>query len=198
MKRLIIVDDHSVVRHGLINACQAHGFDVVAAVGSVNEARSAIAALVPDAVVVDINLPDASGFDLIHWIRTIDAALPIIILTLNDSVEFLIAARKSGANAYVVKSAPIEEVIAAINFAINSPRSFSSKIRESSYEFALTAREIDVLFLIEKGLSNEEISRKLHISVSTVKTHISSIFQKLSTKNRVAAVSVAREAGLLT
>ena len=198
MKRLIIVDDHSVVRHGLINACQTHGFDVVAAVGSVNEARSAIAALVPDAVVVDINLPDASGFDLIHWIRTIDTALPIIILTLNDSVEFLIAARKSGANAYVVKSAPIEEVIAAINFAIHSPRSFSSKIRESSYELTLTAREIDVLFLIEKGLSNEEISQKLHISVSTVKTHISSIFQKLSTKNRVAAVSVAREAGLLT
>lgn len=198
MKRLIIVDDHAVVRQGLKSACVDRGFEVVAAVGNVNEARSAIAALVPDAVVVDLNLPDASGFDLIHWIRMIDAALPIIILTLNDSVEFLVAARKSGANAYVVKSAPIEEVIAAINFAINSPQSFSSKLRESSYEFALTAREIDVLFLIEKGLSNEEISRKLHISVSTVKTHISSIFQKLSTKNRVAAVSVAREAGLLT
>lgn len=113
MKRLIIVDDHSVVRHGLINSCQVHGFDVVAAVGSVNEARSAIAALVPDAVVVDINLPDASGFDLINWIRRIDHLLPIIVLTLNDSPEYISAARKGGANAYVVKSAPIEEVIAA-------------------------------------------------------------------------------------
>jgi DNA-binding NarL/FixJ family response regulator len=197
MKRLIIVDDHEVVRHGLKNACQVHGLEVVAAVGNVNQARSAIAALVPDAVVVDLNLPDSSGFDLIHWIRQIDNKLPIIILTLNDSVEHLIAARKSGANAYVVKSAPIEEIVAAINFAIKSPQSFSSKIRESSYESTLTAREIDVLFLIEKGLSNVEISQKLHISVSTVKTHISSIFQKLSAKNRVAAISVAREAGLL-
>ena len=198
MKRLIIVDDHSVVRHGLKSACQTHGFEVIAAVGSVNEARSAISALVPNAVVVDINLPDASGFDLIHWIRSIDHELPIIVLTLNDSAEYISAARKGGANAFVVKSAPIDEVIGAINFAINSPRSFSSKLRESTYELTLTAREIDVLFLIEKGFSNEEISQKLHISVSTVKTHISSIFRKLSTKNRVGAVTVAREVGLLT
>lgn len=198
MKRLVIVDDHSVIRHGLQNACEANGFEVIAAAGTVGQARSAIAALVPDAVVVDINLPDASGFDLIRWIRNIDRALPIIVLTLNDSAEYITAARRSGANAYVVKSAPIEELIAAINFSISSPRSFSSKIRESTYELTLTAREIDVLFLIEKGLSNEEISQKLHISVSTVKTHISSIFQKLSTKNRVSAVTVAREAGLLT
>lgn len=198
MKRLIIVDDHSVVRHGLKSACQAHGFEVIAAAGSVNEARSAISALVPDAVVVDINLPDASGFDLIHWIRSIDHDLPIIVLSLNDSAEYIAAARKGGANAYVVKSAPIDEVIAAITFAINSPHSFSSKLRESTYELTLTAREIDVLFLIEKGFSNEEISQKLHISVSTVKTHISSIFRKLSTKNRVGAVTVAREVGLLT
>lgn len=198
MKRLIIVDDHSVVRHGLQSACQANGLEVVAAVATVNQARSAIAALHPDAVVVDINLPDASGFELIRWIRGIDRNLAIIIVTLNDSAEYVTAARRSGANAYVVKSAPIEEVIAAINFALATPRSFSSKLRESSYELTLTAREIDVLFLIEKGLSNQEISRDLHISISTVKTHISSIFQKLSTKNRVAAVAVAREAGLLT
>ena len=198
MKRLIIVDDHSVVRHGLQSACQANGLEVVAAVATVNQARSAIAALHPDAVVVDINLPDASGFELIRWIRGIDRNLAIIIVTLNDSAEYVTAARRSGANAYVVKSAPIEEVIAAINFALVTPRSFSSKLRESSYELTLTAREIDVLFLIEKGLSNQEISRDLHISISTVKTHISSIFQKLSTKNRVAAVAVAREAGLLT
>jgi DNA-binding NarL/FixJ family response regulator len=198
MKRLIIVDDHSVVRYGLKNACQTHGFEVIATVGTVSQARSAIAALIPDAVVVDINLPDASGFDLIHWIRKINRELPIVVLTLNDSAEYITAARKSGANAYVVKSAPIEEVVAAINFAIASPRSFSSKLRESTYELSLTAREIDVLYLIEKGFNNEEISQSLHISVSTVKTHISSIFRKLSAKNRVSAVTAARDVGLLT
>lgn len=198
MTRLLIVDDHTLVRHGLKTACEAHGFEVTAAVGTVGQARSAIAALMPDAVVVDINLPDSSGFELIQWIRSIDRKLPVIVLTLNDSPEYVTAASRCGANAYVVKSAPIDEVIAAINFAVISPYSFSSKIRQSSYELTLTAREMAILFLIEKGLSNQEISENLHISLSTVKTHISSIFQKLSTKNRVAAVAAARAAGLLT
>lgn len=198
MKQLVIVDDHDVVRHGVKSACLAHGYAVVASVSTISQARSAIAALVPDAVIVDINLPDGSGFELIRWIRHIDKNLPVVILSFNDSPEFIKAARKSGANAYVIKTAPIEELMGALNFALCSPHSFSSKVVESKYENSLTAREIDVLSLIEKGCSNEEISAALHISISTVKTHISSIFQKLATKNRAGAIQVARKQGLLT
>ena len=198
MKRLLIVDDHAVVRHGLKLACEHNGFEVVATLPTIAEARSAIAALNPQIVVVDINLPDGSGFELIQWIRKINNSLPIVVLSLNDSPESVRAARSSGANAYVVKSAPIEELIAAIQFAISSPHSFSSKVKASTYEFALTAREFDVLALMDKGFSNLQISVQLHISLSTVKTHVSSILQKLSANNRVAALKVARDTGLLT
>ena len=198
MKRLLIVDDHAVVRHGLKLACEQNGFEVVATLPTISEARSAIAALNPQIVVVDINLPDGSGFELIQWIRKINNSLPIVVLSLNDSPEYVRAARSSGANAYIVKSAPIEELIAAIQFAISSPHSFSSKVKASKYEFALTAREFDVLALMDKGFSNLQISAQLHISLSTVKTHVSSILQKLSANNRVAAIKVARDTGLLT
>jgi len=197
MKRLLIVDDHAVVRHGIKVACEAHGFEVIASASNVSEARSAIAALAPDVVIVDINLPDGTGFDLIHWIRKIDSELPVVVLSLNDSHEYINSARKVGANSYINKSAPIEELMAAVDFAIHSPRTFSSTIKPSPYEYALTARELDVLSLIAKGLSNLQISTQLHISLSTVKTHVSSILQKLCAENRVGAIKVARESGLL-
>lgn len=197
MKRLLVVDDHAVVRHGIQAACVAHGFHIAGLASNIAEARSAIAALKPDAVIVDINLPDGTGFDLIQWIRRLDRDLPIIVLSLNDSLEYINAARKVGANSYVIKSAPIEELIAAIEFAMLSPHSFSSKIMVGSSKFSLTAREFDVLALIANGLSNVQISKQLHISLSTVKTHVSAILQKLSVENRVGAVKVARESGLL-
>jgi len=197
MKRLLIVDDHAVVRHGIKGACEAHGFEVIASASNVSEARSAIAALAPEVVIVDINLPDGTGFDLIHWIRKIDSELPVIVLSLNDSHEYINSARKVGANSYINKSAPIEELMAAVDFAIHSPHTFSSTIKPSPYEYALTARELDVLSLIAKGLSNLQISTQLHISLSTVKTHVSSILQKLCAENRVGAIKVARESGLL-
>lgn len=197
MNRLVIVDDHAVVRHGLLSAFESHGFQVIAAVGSVAEARSALAASAPDVVIIDINLPDATGFDLVKWIRSINRQLPIIILSLNDSPEYINAARSCGANAYVAKSAPMQELVATVNFAIKSPGTFSSKIRGSRYETSLTAREIDVISLIDKGFSNLEISQELHISISTVKSHISSIFQKLAVANRIGAVKAARDSGLL-
>ena len=197
MNKLVIVDDHAVVRHGLQKAFESQDFEVTAAVGTVAQARSAIAAFVPDAVIVDINLPDATGFDLVKWIRSINRQLPIVIVSLNDSSEYIGAARKCGANAYVSKTASMQEIVATVSFAIQSPHTFSSKIKGSACENTLTAREIDVLSLMEKGFSNGDISQSLHISLSTVKSHVSSILQKLSANKRVGAVKVAREAGLL-
>lgn len=198
MNRLVVVDDHDVVRHGLKAALEGCGFSVTASVGSVADARSAIAALAPDAIIVDINLPDGTGYDLIRWIRAIDRQLPILVLTLNDSPEHLHAARKCGANAFLIKSASIDEIVAALNLAVKSPGSFSSTLNPTTSELKLSAREFDVLALIEKGLSNDQIAQKLHISLSTVKSHVSSILQKLSVENRIAAIRAARESGLLT
>jgi len=196
--KVLIVDDHAVVRHGLKSAIQSQGYEVVAEAGSINEAQAFMAQTNPDAIIVDINLPDGSGFDLVAWSRRVSPTTAIVVLTLNEGADYVRAARSAGANAFIVKNAPLTELIAALDFAISSPQSFSSKqICISGIDSGLSAREIDVLYSISHGLSNTAIATDLYISVSTVKTHVSSILRKLEADNRVQALSIARERGLL-
>ncbi len=195
---VLIVDDHAVVRHGLKSAIESHGHRVVAEAGSIKQAQAFLAHTTPDAIVVDINLPDGSGFDLVAWSRKISPKIAIVILTLNDGEDYVRAAKSAGANAFIVKNAPLSDLIAALDFAITSPTSFSSKqICVSGIDSGLSAREIDVLQSINHGLSNTAIAANLYISVSTVKTHVSSILRKLDADNRVQALAIARERGLL-
>lgn len=196
--KVLIVDDHVVVRHGLKSAIQSHGYEVVVEAGSINEAQAIMAQTNPDAIIVDINLPDGSGFDLVAWSRRVSPRTAIVVLTLNDGADYVRAAKSAGANAFIIKNAPLSDVIAALDFAISSPTSFSSKkLCSSSTDSGLSAREIDVLHSINHGLSNSAIATDLYISVSTVKTHVSSILRKLDADNRVQALSIARERGLL-
>ena len=200
MIRVLIVDDHAIVREGLSNAFALANLQVVGSVGTIAEAISQIAHTNPDVVIIDLNLPDGSGFEVVQWIRSISKETGVVILTLNSGSEFVIAAMKSGANSFVVKSAPVSEIIAAIEHCISSPSSFSSKGLSSlphSAEALLTAREIDVLMKISFGLSNQEIAQQLFLSQSTVKSHIGSIFRKLNVENRVSALNYARANGLL-
>ena len=196
--KVLIVDDHAVVRHGLKSAIQTHGYEVVAAAGSTNEAKAFMAQTNPDAIIVDINLPDGSGFDVVAWARKVSPTIAIVILTLNDGEDYVRAAKNAGANAFVVKNAPISDLLAALDFSISSPTSFSSKhVLATGIDSGLTAREIDVLQSISHGCSNTAIATNLFISVSTVKTHVSSILRKLDADSRVQALSIARERGLL-
>ena len=124
----------------------------------------------------------------------------IVILTLNSGTEFITAALKSGANSFVVKNASMSEIIAAIQLCVTSPSTFSAQglsALMTSSKISLTAREIDVLKMISLGLSNQEISLRLFLSQSTIKSHITSIFRKLGVDNRVSAINFARENGLL-
>ena len=195
---MLIVDDHAVVRHGLKSAIETHGYEVVAVAGSINEAKAFMAQTNPDAIIVDINLPDGSGFDLVSWARKVSSATAIVVLTLNDGADYVRAAKKAGANAFIVKNAPISDLLAAIDFSILSPSAFSSKnILITGVDSGLTAREIDVLQSISHGSSNAAIATNLFISVPTVKSHVSSILRKLNADNRVQALSIARERGLL-
>lgn len=196
--KVLIVDDHAVVRHGLKSAIESVGYEVVAEAGSINEAQAFMAQTNPDAIIVDVNLPDGSGFDLVAWARKVSPTMAIVVLTLNDGQDYVRAAKSAGANAYIVKSAPLMDVIAALRFAASSPHSFSSKlICTTGVDSGLSAREIDVLQSINLGLNNIAIAKNLFISVSTVKTHVSSILRKLDADNRVQALTIARERGLL-
>jgi DNA-binding NarL/FixJ family response regulator len=196
--KVLIVDDHAVVRYGLKSAIETHGYEVVAVAGSINEAKAFMAQTNPDVIIVDLNLPDGSGFDVVLWARKVSPITAIVVLTLNDGADYVRAAQSAGANAFIVKNAPISDLLAAIDFSISSPSSFSSKhILSTGVDSGLTARELDVLQSISHGLSNAAIATNLFISLSTVKTHVSSILRKLDVDNRVQALSIAHERGLL-
>lgn len=196
--KIVIVDDHAVVRHGLQSAIQSHGYEVVAVAGSINEAKSFMAQTNPDGIIVDINLPDGSGYDLVSWARKVSPTIAIVVLTLNDGAVYVRAGKSAGANAFIVKSAPLSDLLAALDFALSSQSLFSSKnVSPLEIDSGLSAREIDVLQLINLGSSNGAIATNLFISVSTVKTHVSSILRKLDAENRVQALKIARERGLL-
>ena len=200
MIRVLIVDDHAVVREGLITAFTHSQLEVVGSAATVAEAIAQIAHTNPDVVVVDLNLPDGSGYEIIQWIRSISKEIGIVILTLNSGPEFVVAAMKSGANSFVVKSAPVSEIVSAIKHFVSSPISFSAKgMKEvaTSTDRLLTGREIDVLMKISLGLSNQEIARQLFLSQSTIKSHVNAIFRKLNVDNRISAINFARENGLL-
>ena len=200
MIRVLIVDDHEVVRAGLIGAFTHANLEVVGSAATVAEAIAQVAHTNPDVVVVDLNLPDGSGFEVIQWIRSISKEIGIVILTLNSGPEFVVAAMKSGANSFVVKTAPVSEIVSAIKHCMTSPYGFSAKglsALSNTTDPLLTAREIDVLMKISLGLSNHEIAKQLFLSQSTIKSHITAIFRKLNVDNRISAINFARENGLL-
>jgi DNA-binding NarL/FixJ family response regulator len=198
MTRLLIIDDHAVVRQGLIQAFNDKGFASIETAGNLKEARAKIAAFNPEAIIVDLNLPDGSGLEIVQWVRKHSADIAIIILSLNDPAQFVKVARSSGANAYLSKSQSMPEIISAVSFAVANPGSFTSTLTsDQPLDFDLTAREIEVLYLLAEGASNLEISTKLFISISTVKTHISALMRKLQCTNRTAAVKIARDNGFL-
>ena len=202
MKRILIIDDHAVVREGLKAALIRHGYEIAAEAASQAEGRAQIAHTNPDVIIVDLNLPDGSGFDVITWTRGISLSIGIVVLTLNDSDSHLLAAMKAGANAYILKSAPLTELIAAIDYSIQSPRSFSAKgiagaIAATTESFHLTAREFDVLHLLPSGASTEKIAADLYVSQATIKSHLAAIFRKLEVTNRTAAVTKARKHNLV-
>lgn len=198
MTKILVVDDHDVVRKGLISALGSYGFESVDSAASVKEARSKIAVFNPGAVIVDLNLPDGSGFEIVQWVRSISTETAIIVLSLNEPSGFAKIARASGANSYLSKTQSIDEIVSAVQFAVKNPRSFTSQFYlTADHSFKLTPREFDVLYLISNGSSNQEISQTLFLSISTVKTHISSMLRKLGATNRTSAIKVAREKGLL-
>jgi len=199
MSRLLIVDDHALVREGLKRALTHEGFSQISEAASIAQARAQISASKPDVVTIDINLPDGSGFELVSWIRGISRDMAIVVLTLNDHENYIRAAMKAGASAFVSKSEPIPALVAAIKHSLIAPLSFSAqglaKVFNHSHN-TLTAREFDLLVQLEQGQSTAQISKTLFISPATVKTHLASIYRKLEVTNRTAAIHAMHEQGL--
>lgn len=200
--RALIIDDHAVVRSGIRKALEVRGEIQVFEAASKAEALAQIAHVSPHLIIVDINLPDGSGLEIVSWVRTISTEMAIVVLTFNDSDDQLLAAMKAGASAFVNKSAPLPELIAAIEHAQASPRSFAAKeivdaLQRRHHKFGLSQRELQIITMLPTDEPLSALAKSLFISESTLKTHLTHIYRKMSVKNRLQAINVARKAGLL-
>lgn len=203
MTSVLLIDDHAIVREGLKRALSNTGFTITGEAASQAEARAQIAHKNPDVIIVDLNLPDGTGFDVIIWARNISKTIGIVVLTLHEDDAHLLAAMQAGASAYILKSAPITELVAAITHSVAAPLNFVGRgvaqaLNRKSDGFGLTARELDVLELLPSGSSNIALSKQLFLSEATIKTHLAAIYRKLSAENRTQAVAIARKAGLVS
>ena len=199
---VLVIDDHESVRAGIKAALSRAGHICVGEAGSISEARAQIAHTNPQVIVVDLSLPDGNGLEIVQWARSISERIGIVVLTLNPAQDFLLTVMKSGASAFVEKSAPLAELISAIEHSFMAPLSFSaqgiSRVMKKDHEAnALTTREIQVLEKLSDGLSSSSIGLELFITQATVKTHLASIYRKLDSKNRIQAIIAAKKIGLL-
>ena len=199
---VLVIDDHESVRAGIKAALSRAGHICVGEAGSISEARAQIAHTNPQVIVVDLSLPDGNGLEIVQWARSISERIGIVVLTLNPAKDFLLTVMKSGASAFVEKSAPLAELISAIEHSFIAPLSFSAQgisrvIKKDHEANALTTREIQVLEKLSDGLSASSISLELFITEATVKTHLASIYRKLDSKNRIQAIIAAKKIGLL-
>jgi two-component system response regulator DevR len=199
---VLVIDDHESVRAGIKVALSRAGHICVGEASSVSEARAQIAHTNPQVIIVDLSLPDGNGLEIVRWARSISNRIGIVVLTLNPAQDFLLTVMKSGASAFVEKSAPLVELISAIEHSQVAPLSFSAQgitraIKKDHDANALTMRELQVLEKLSDGLSAGDIGLELFITEATVKTHLASIYRKLDSKNRIQAIIAAKKIGLL-
>ncbi|MGW0810415.1 response regulator [Nonomuraea sp. NPDC002799] len=202
--RVLIVDDHPIVRQGLCAVLATQpALTVVAECGTGEEAVALAAATVPDVVLMDLRLPGMGGVEATQQIVAAGTATAVVILTTYDSDGDILRAVAAGATGYLLKDASGEELVAGIRTAaaggtvLAAPVAAKLATRMRGEAPALTTREIQVLECAARGLSNPETGRKLFISEATVKSHMMRIFDKLGVADRTAAVTTAIARGIL-
>jgi len=202
--RVMIVDDHKVVRVGLRTMIEREpDMEVVAEAEDRASTLAAHAAAHPDVILLDLRLPDVHGADLIALIRERDPQAKIIVLTSFDASEDIFRAVKAGARSYLLKGTfpdgILEQAIRSVHAGHRMiPSEIAERLADRVSEPSLTPREIAVLELVAKGLSNREIGAALSTSAGTVKTHLERIYAKLGVGDRTAAALAAIQRGLVT
>ena len=195
MTRVLIVDDHPIVREGLVAALHGKGdIEVVGGFGSAEEGIAAAERLKPDVVILDLELPGVSGIDAIAQF-----SVPVLMLTAYGTDDEIERALAAGAKGYLLKGAPLDDLERAIA-AVSRGESYldsrvTAQLLSRGGRARLTTREREVLRLL--GTSNKEIAAALGISERTVKFHVTAIFNKLGAETRAQAVAIAAERRLI-
>jgi DNA-binding NarL/FixJ family response regulator len=203
--RIVIADDHPIFRAGLQGLLSAQeDFQVVGEAANGREAVSVVRHTRPDVLLVDLQMPELDGLHAIQEIRTAAPGTHVLVLTTYDSDGDILRAVEAGATGYLLKDTPREELFKAIRATARGESVLSPVVASKLVgrargpaERALSAREIEVLTLVARGVSNKIIGKDLRISEATVKTHLIHIFAKLGVDDRTAAVTAAMERGVL-
>ncbi|MDP0398736.1 response regulator [Tsukamurella strandjordii] len=212
--RLVLVDDQDLVRVGLRRILRRRdGFEVVAECADGDEVPDAVAAARPDVVLMDLRMKRTSGMEATRRLAAQVDAPPVLVLTTFRDDDLLSSALRAGAAGFVLKDSPAEELIRAVRLvaageAVLDPAvtgrvlqtylaAQESDTTPPTAPDPLTAREADVLALVGRGLSNDDIAAELVISIVTVKSHIGSIFTKLGVRNRAEAIVWAFDNGVV-
>jgi DNA-binding NarL/FixJ family response regulator len=210
MIRILVVDDHPVVREGLVAIIEAQ--DDMTVVGEAGDGAQAIAifkAAKPDVVLMDLAMPGTDGVQAIEGMRAFDSDARVVVLTAYDTDERILRAVEAGARGYLLKGAPRDEIFRAVR-VVNLGGSLlepavagkllnrvGNILRGGTPEEELTPREQDVLNLMARGFRNKEIAFDLHITERTVKFHANAIYRKLDVGGRTEAVSKALQKGMV-
>jgi DNA-binding NarL/FixJ family response regulator len=200
--RIMVVEDHHIVRHGLVALLRTvDGFDVVTEASNGEEAIKSYQRLLPDITLMDLRLPVISGVEAITRICRTYPDARIIVLTTFDGDEDIYRALQAGARGYLLKGMDSEDLIDAIHSVHGGksriPPAVAERLAERMRGQQLTERETDVLQLIVGGKSNRDIAAGLFISESTVKTHINSLLGKLGVSDRTQAATTALQRGIV-
>lgn len=203
--RLLIVDDHPVVRDGLRGMLESQAdFEVAGEAGDGREAVSLVEDLEPEIVLMDLRMPEMDGVAALLEIKKIKPQVQVLVLTTYDSDADILPAIEAGAAGYLLKDSSREELFDGIRAASQGETVLAPTVAarlvgrmRGSAEEQLSSREVEVLQLVADGNSNGEIAQQLHISQATVKSHLVNIFGKLGVSDRTAAVTAALRRGIL-
>lgn len=209
--KVMIVDDHNLVREGLKAMFdQGHEIEVVGEAGSGEEAIEMVEKVEPDVVLMDISMPGMNGIQATKTIRDRYPGVKVVILTMLDQEGYVYEAVKAGATGYMLKSTSSDDLVHSIQTvhegkALLHPdataqllKEFVTLAKNRTKDYGLSNREIEVLQLLAEGKTNKEIAKALWISEQTVKSHVAHIFNKLGTSDRTETVARALRNGLVT
>jgi len=203
--RILIVDDHPVVRDGLRGMLSGQPeFEVAGEAQDGQQAVERAGRLAPNVVLMDLRMPVMDGVEATTRIRAALAGIHVLVLTTYDTDAEILRAIEAGATGYILKDAPREELYRAIRATAAGQSYLSPSVAtrlmvqlRAPAESSLSQRELDVLTWVAKGASNKEIARALHLSEATVKSHLLHIFSKLGVNDRTQAVTLAMQKGII-
>jgi DNA-binding NarL/FixJ family response regulator len=200
--KVLIIDDHPVVRLGLKTMLESEERIVVTgAVGSAKEGIAEVERAKPDVVLMDLRMPEMEGVEAITELRRNDQTIRVLVLTNYEEDEYIFRAMQAGAMGYLLKNTPQEEIISAVDMVYQNKLCVSpdiaKRLTDSLARQELTQRELEVLKLVADGLTNKQIAEQLFISAKTARNHVASCLVKLGADDRTEAVTTAVRRGLI-